>query len=355
EQRFVFVGVDEDALPSIGRRLSAPVHFKVSLSAVDRAALMSRDTDPFNRWEAGQALATDVLLEMAETAKSGIAPRADAIYVDAIGEVLARAEEDHAFAAEMLAPPGESELALKMTPADPVAIHDARMALIRGVAGKHRESFGALYGKLESAQAFAPDAASAGRRRLRNACLRYLTAEDTDASAQIAEAHYRSASNMTDMIAGLAALSRMDWPERETAFADFHDRFAKDPLVLDKWMALQAGSPLATTMVQVRALMKHPAFDIQNPNRVRALIGAFSANHLRFHEADGSGYALVCDVLRELDSINPQVAARMAAAFENWRRYDDARQQSMRAELETILKKPGLSANLFEVASKILK
>jgi aminopeptidase N len=291
---------------------------------------------------------------MADTAKSGIAPRADAVYVETIGEVLARAEEDHAFAAEMLAPPGESELALKMTPADPVAIHDARMALIRGVAEKHRESFEALYGKLESGQAFAPDAESAGRRRLRNCCLRYLTAEDTDASAQTAEAHYRSATNMTDMIAGLAALSRMDWPERETAFADFHDRFARDPLVLDKWMALQAGSPLATTIVQVRALMKHPAFDIKNPNRVRALIGAFSGNHLRFHEADGSGYALVCEVLRELDSINPQVAARMAAAFENWRRYDEDRQQLMRAELETILKQPGLSSNLFEVASKIV-
>jgi aminopeptidase N len=327
----------------------------VPMSMVDRAALMSRDSDQFNRWEAGQALATDVLLEMAETAKSGIAPRADAIYVDAIGEVLARAEEDHAFAAEMLTPPGESELALKMTPADPVALHDARMALIRGVAEKHREVFDALYLNLDSQEEFTPDAASAGRRRLRNVCLRYVTAEDTDASAQTAEAHYRAATNMTDMIAGLAALSRMDWPERETPFADFHDRFANDPLVLDKWMGLQAGSPLAGTLGQVRTLMKHPAFDIKNPNRVRALIGGFSANHLRFHEADGSGYALVAEVLRELDSINPQVAARMAAAFENWRRYDEDRQQLMRAELEATLKKQGLSANLFEVASKILQ
>jgi aminopeptidase N len=199
-----------------------------------------------------------------------------------------------------------------------------------------------------------PDAASAGQRRLRNVCLRYVTAEDSDASAQTADAHYRSATNMTDMIAGLAALARMDWPEREPAFAHFYDRFAGDPLVLDKWMGLQAGSSLPGTIAQVRALMKHPAFDMKNPNRVRALIGAFSANHLHFHEADGSGYALVGETLRALDAINPQVAARMAAAFENWRRYDDSRQRLMRAELESILNKTGLSTNLFEVTTKLL-
>jgi aminopeptidase N len=354
EQRFVFVDVEEEPLLSIGRRFSAPVHFKSSLKGAERAALMSRDTDAFSRWEAGQALATEALLEMADTAKSGIAPRADAVYVDTIGEVLARAEEDHAFAAEMLGPPTEAELALKMTPVNPEAIHDARTALIRGAGEKHRDAFEALYTGLQSDGPFTPDAASAGQRRLRNACLRYLTAADDEASAELADRHYRAATNMTDMVAGLAALSRMDWPERETALAHFHDRFANDPLVLDKWMALQAGSPLVTTLGTVRALMQHPAFDMKNPNRVRALVGAFSANHLRFHEPDGSGYALLSEVLRALDPINPQVAARMAAAFENWRRYDDKRQALMRAELESILKQPGLSANLFEVSGKML-
>ncbi|MBV9063692.1 MAG: aminopeptidase N [Alphaproteobacteria bacterium] len=354
EQRFIFVDVDEEPLPSIGRRLSAPVHFKVPMSAADRAALMSRDTDPFNRWEAGQALATDVLLEMADTAGSGIAPRADAVYVDAADDVLARADDDHAFAAEMLVPPSEAELALRMQPANPEAIHDAREALIRGVAEKHRDRFEALYANLQSDRAFAPDAASAGRRRLRNLCLRYLTAADDEASARLADRHYRTATNMTDMVAGLAALSRMDWPEREPALAHFHDRFANDPLVLDKWMSLQAMSPLAGTIGHVRALMRHPAYDKKNPNRVRALIGAFSANHLRFHEADGSGYVLLAEVIRGLDSINPQVAARMAAAFENWRRYDEKRQALMRGALEGIANQPGLSTNLFEVTTKML-
>ena len=137
-------------------------------------------------------------------------------------------------------------------------------------------------------------------------------------------------------------------------FAHFHDRFRSDALVLDKWLALQASSPLPDTVDGVRALMRHPFFDIKNPNRVRALIGAFSGNHLRFHASDGKGYALVGETLRALDAINPQVAARMAGIFENWRRYDSARQALMRHELESMLATPGRSTNLFEVASKML-
>ncbi len=159
---------------------------------------------------------------------------------------------------------------------------------------------------------------------------------------------------MTDMIAGLAALTRMESPRRDAAFAHFHDRFATDPLVLDKWMSLQAASSLPGTVAGVRALMKHPAFDMKNPNRARALIGAFAGNHLRFHAGDGQGYALVGETIRALDGINPQVSSRMSAAFEAWRRYDDRRQAWMRGELETTLKLSGISANLFEVATKML-
>jgi len=354
EQRFVFVDVEEEPLLSIGRRFSAPAHFRTKASAGDRAVLMGRDADPFNRWEAGQALATDVLLEMARTEQSGIAPRADAIYVDAIGEVLERAADDYAFAAEMLIPPSEGELALMMQPADPVALHEARQALIQAIAVAQYENFEQLYRKLDTTAPYTPDAESAGRRRLRNVCLRYLTAAEDEGSAELANRHYRSATNMTDMIAGLAALTRMDSPVADAAFADFHDRFANDPLVLDKWMSLQASSPRQGSIAVVKSLMSHPAFDMKNPNRVRSLIGAFSANHLRFHEADGAGYALVGDTIRTLDSINPQVAARMAAAFENWRRYDASRQAWMRKELETTLKMPSLSSNLFEVGTKML-
>ena len=349
QTRFTFVDVAEEPLLSVGRGFSAPAVFKVPTGRKANAQLMARDSDAFNRWEAGQSLATDVLKEMA----SGKA-QADPTYVTAIGEVLARADEDVAFAALMLTPPTESELALAMIPADPDAIHAARTALIRAVADAHRARIDALYKSLEIGQAFSPDAEQAGRRALRNVLLRYLTAADDETAAALSDAHYRAAGNMTDMIAGLAALTRMVSPRRDAAFAHFYDRFRDDALVLDKWMGLQAYSPLPDTVERVRALTRHPSYDVKNPNRVRSLVGAFSANHVRFHAADGSGYALVGETIRTLDGINPQVSSRMAAAFEAWRRYDPKRQALMRAELEASLKVPGISPNLFEVASKML-
>jgi aminopeptidase N len=343
-QRFVFVDITEEPLLSLGRDFSAPAIFRTAHGRQERAILMGKDSDAFNRWEAGQILATEIMLE----ARSD----ANADYLAAIGDVLAQAEEDPAFAAQMLVPPTESELAAKKTPVDPVGIHTARIALVRAIALAHRDRLAQLYEHMRDAGDFSPDAASAGRRALRNACLRYLTAADDEAAAGLAEAHYRSADNMTDMIAGLAALTRIESPLRDGAFTHFHHRFKNDPLVLDKWMGLQAGSPLPETVTTVRELMKHPAFDIKNPNRVRALIGAFSANHLRFHSADG--YRLVGEVIRSLDSMNPQVAARMAGAFESWRRYDAPRQELMRAELKAIQSLPGISPNLFEVVGKML-
>jgi aminopeptidase N len=354
EERFVFANVPEEPLLSIGRGFSAPANFKLALDRKARATLMGHDGDAFNRWESGQALATEILLDMADKAKAGAAPATDKIYLDAIGEVLSRAEDDPAFAALMLAPPLESELAMARTPVDPDAIHLARSALVLSVSQAHGKVLEALYQKFSVAGDFSPDAASAGRRSLRNALLRYLTAGDGDAAATRADAHYRAATNMTDMIAGLAALSRMNSPLRDGAFAHFHDRFRGDALVLDKWLALQASSSLPDTVKGVRALMKHPAFDIKNPNRVRSLVGAFAGNHLRFHARDGEGYRLLGETLRTLDGINPQVAARMAAAFENWRRYDPERQALMRTEIEGLARMPGLSTNLFEVTGKML-
>jgi aminopeptidase N len=348
--RFVFVDVAEEPLLSLGRGFSAPAVFRTPYGREERAVLMGCDHDDFNRWEAGQILAAEIMLEVAGKAR----PDADRDYIAAIGHVLSRAEDDPAFAAQMLMPPTENELAAKKTPVDPDGIHTARVTLVKAIALAHRDRLAQLYEHMRDEDDFSPDAKSAGRRALRNACLRYLTAEDDEAAAGLAEAHYRSATNMTDMIAGLAALTRMESPLRDNAFTDFHDRFKSDPLVLDKWMGLQAGSPLPETVPSVRALMRHPAFDIKNPNRVRALIGAFGGNHLRFHSASGDGYRLVGDVIRTLDPINPQVAARLTGAFESWRRYDPARQALMKAELEKIHAMPGISPNLFEIAGKML-
>jgi aminopeptidase N len=354
-QRFTFVDVAEEPLLSLGRGFSAPVVFRTSHGRHDRATLMGKDSDSFNRWEAGQILAAEIMLEVAGPPSIGKARAdADTSYIGAIGDVLAQAEQDPAFAAQMLLPPTESELAARRMPVDPDGIHAARAGLVRAIAASHRPRLAQLYEQMRDTGDFRADAKAAGRRALRNAALRYLTAADDEAAAGLAQAHYRSATNMTDMIAGLAALTRMQSPLKGNAFGDFHDRFRNDPLVLDKWMSLQAGSPLPETAEAVRGLMQDRAFDIKNPNRVRALVGAFAANHLRFHDRSGSGYRLVGEVIRTLDPMNPQVAARLTGSFETWRRYDEARQVLMRAELEAILRQKPLSPNLFEVASKIL-
>jgi aminopeptidase N len=355
ERRFVFTGVAEEPVLSIGRNFSAPVIIRTPANARTRAFLMGRDTDAFNRWEAGQQLSTEVLLAMIQDVQLGRPPRADSVYVEAIGGVLERADEDHAFTALMLLPPSESELALAVTPIDPEAIHLARNALIRTIAEAHGAALPVLYGRLESRTPFSPDAVSAGRRSLRNSVLRFLTASDDEGAVVRADAHYRMATNMTEMTAGLAALARMANPRRDAAFAHFHDRFQADPLVLDKWMGLQAMSPQRDTVERVRSLMSHKVFSLKNPNRVRALIGAFAiGNPLRFHDRAGAGYRLVREVVQTLDVINPQTAARMAAAFEAWRRYDPERQRLMRSELEAIASGPGLSANLYEMVTKML-
>ena len=343
-QRFTFVDIGEEPLLSLGQGFSAPAIFRAGLSGKDRATLMGKDGDAFNRWEAGQILAADLMLDGGSNAD----------YIAAIGDVLAEAEKDPAFAAQMLMPPTDSELAAKRAPVNPDGLYAARVSLIRAVAAAHGQRLAYLYEAMRETGDYSPDAKSAGRRALRNAALRYLTAADDEAAAGLAQQHYRSATSMTGMIAGLAALTRMESPLRGAAFNHFHDRFRGDPLVLDKWMSLQAGAPTPGTVAEVEALMRDPHFDIKNPNRVRALIGAFSANHLRFHQADGAGYRLVGEIVRTLDAMNPQVAARLAGCFETWRRYDSGRQQMMQAELEAILRLPGMSPNLFEVAGKIL-
>jgi aminopeptidase N len=355
QHQFVFTGVEEAPTLSLARNFSAPAILKTVTDAKTRAFLMEKDSDPFNRWEAGQQLATDILLGMAEAIQSGGAPGVPQEYIGAIGGVLARADEDYALAALMLMPPSESELATRMSPIDPEAIHAARKRLIAAIQAAHRGALASLYKRLESRGAFSPDAASAGRRALRNAALRFLTAADDENAATIAEAHYRGAANMTEMTAGLAALARMASPKRDEAFVHFHDRFRDNPLVLDKWMSMQAQSPCEDTVTRVRALTEHPAFSMKNPNRVRALIGAFAlGNPLRFHDKSGAGYALLRETVVNLDGINPQTASRIASAFESWRRYDGERQKLIRAELEAIAARSNLSANLYEVVTKIL-
>ena len=357
-QRFTFEDVADPALVSLNRNFTAPIKLQDGLGSSQRAFQMSHDADPFNRWEAGQRLAIDVLLARARSfgesgeAKAGADERA---YIDAFAACLADDGLDDAFRAELLALPTESYLGEQMAVIDVDGAHAARVGLMAEVARALGSELRALHDSLADDAPYSPDGPQVGRRALRNRALGYLAQLPAEAAEALLAERYASADNMTDRMAALALFSDREGETADAALEDFHARWHDDPLVIDKWFGLQAMSARAGTRARVEELLGHPAFSLRNPNRVRALIGAFVAgNPLRFHGADGGGYAFLADRVVALDPLNPQVAARLMTALGRWRRFDGGRQALMRAALERILTIPELSRDVYEIASKSL-
>jgi len=352
KQTFRFVGLPEPRALSLNRGFSAPVNIKAAMSGAERAFLMAHDSDAFARWEAGQQYAAGLLLRRVNDAKAAFDPA----FVDAIGQILRDDKLEPAFAAEAVALPSEDYIADQMAVVDVDAIYAARKALRRQIAETHRDLLLRIYEANRSATPYSPDAGPAGQRSLKNGALSYLSElalEDAGILQRIAE-QYRQADNMTDRMAALRLLIDLDVPERQAALDDFQERFRDDALVLDKWLSLQAISALPDTLDKVKGLLTHPAFSMHKPNKVRALIGSFTMNSLRYHAADGSGYAFHAERMLELDAVNPQVAARLLAPLGRWRRFDAGRQAKMKAELARVLAAPKLSAETYEIASKSL-
>jgi aminopeptidase N len=270
--------------------------------------------------------------------------------------VLAQAASDPAFAAEALLPPAESLLAEHMDVVAPDAIHAVRTQLLRDIAASLQELLYDTYQRFEMQQAYSPDADAAGRRALRNLVLAYLMETQTAQARTLVHGHFNAADNMTDSFAALAILADFDCPERTRALEVFHARWQNEPLVVDKWLRVQATSRLPGALACVAQLLEHPAFSMKNPNKVYALIGGFSqGNHVRFHAADGRGYAFLADQVIALDPLNPQVAARMARGFDRWRKFDAGRQLHARSALERIRNTAGLSKDVSEIVTKGLQ
>lgn len=354
-ETFRFVDVAAPPVPSLLRNFSAPVKLQgVPLERLKFLAI--HDTDPVARWDAGQQVAIRVLLDRVEAHAQGRSmPPLDPDLIAAMRQTLADAERDPAFAAEALVLPSESTLADEMATVAVDAIHaarqSARAALGQALAGPLADT----YRTLADPGTYRIDGRSIGRRALRNACLAYLAAGDTLAGARLAKAQFDAQANMTDVLAALAVLVDIDCPERGAALDAFYRRWADDPLVIDKWFSLQARSSLPGTVVAVRALAAHPAFSRANPNRVRALVGAFSqGNPVHFHAASGEGYDFLASEVLALDPANPTTAARLVQPLGQWRRYDAARQGLMRTALDRILATPGLSPNTYEIVAKSL-
>jgi aminopeptidase N len=354
-QTFRFTGIGEEPTPSLLRNFSAPVKLKLDLPAERRRQLIAHDGDPFNRWEMAQQYATRLILEIIGAIQSGKAPAPDSAFIEALRDVLRDGALDKALIADTLVLPPEDYLAQQMAVVDVEAVHAARETLRRAIAERLKEDFRAAYHGNASNQPYRPDPASTARRRLRNVALGYLGALGDSESVSRCQEQARTADNMTDELGALAVLNDLDDPARDDALAAFYARWKDDPLVIDKWFSLQAMSSLPGTLANVETLLAHPSFSIKVPNKVRALIGAFcQSNQLRFHAADGKGYAFLADRVLELNRINPQVAARLVGAFGQWRRFDAGRQALMKSALERIAGTEGLSPDVYEVATKTL-
>lgn len=345
-------GVDRPPVLSALRGFSAPVVLTTDAEPKDRYVQLAADPDLFNRWEAGQDLARELMLARA-------AGRPDEVneerYADAVGRALADQAADPAFKALLLALPTESDLALARQPADPAAIHEAREALRARLALHLEEELKRLHTGLQGIGEFSPEAAEAGRRALRNTALDVLAANPHAETLERAKGHYEAAGNMTDAMGGLSALMSIGGEAFEEALTDFYARWKSEPLVIDKWFALQARDPSEGAIGRVLGLTAHPAFDAKNPNRLRALVGTFAAgNPARFHDPSGAGYAFLADQILAVDAFNPMVAARLLEPLGGWRRYTPALGARMRGELERIVAKEGLSKNVYELASRAL-
>lgn len=354
EQTFTFTGLPSEPVPSLFRGFSAPVRVVDDLDDDARLFLATHDTDPFNRWEAAQTLAATCLLravdERAATGSFTVAPA----LVEMARALLADEVLDPALLAEALALPGESDLGDRMTTVDVEGIHEVRRAARRAIAEACAPALVARFERHRDASSGEIDATAFGHRALQNVCLAYLSALG-DEHVERVFAQFTEARTMTEQFAALSILTNLETPRRTEALGAFRERFGQDALVLNKWFAVQASSTRDGAFDDVVALLDDEAFDITNPNRARSVYGAMARTPTLFHRADGKGYRLLADAVLAIDALNPVFAGRVAGAFSQWRRYDDARQALVKTELERILATADISPNTFEIIDKTLR
>jgi len=353
---FVFTGVAERPIPSLNRGFSAPIKLRLPIEPDDLRFLAAHDPDPFNRWQAVQTLAMSLLTGNVSAPRGGAPAREDEGLMAALAAILADRRLEPAFVALALTPPSEADIGREIgSDVDPDAVFAARKGLRAATGERLGAALAETYARMITPGPYRPDAAGAGRRALRNVCLDLLAATQASDAIARALAQYDAADNMTARMAALETLSQHDRPERAHALDDFYRRYADDPLIIDKWLSLQAVIPEPATLERVRALTSHPAFSMANPNRVRSLIGAFAlANHTQFNRSDGAGYDFVADIVLTLDPINPQVAARIVGAFRSWRALEEGRRARAEATLRRVAAAPSLSRDVGDIVARTL-
>jgi aminopeptidase N len=353
EQTFTFADLPGRPVPSILRGFSAPVKLETDLSDDDLRLLQVHDTDGFNKWEAGQTLALRTIQRVMEKPETDISQ-----FVADVGTLVEQGlavQGDKALLARALSLPLLGVIAQHQAVVDPAAIDEARTAILKQIKSTHKDALAALYDANRNTGEFSITPEAMGRRALQHAVLDILTVTNGTGCAARSKAHYDAADNMTDRVTALACLSDSSQPQRAEVFADFYARFKNYPLVVDKWFSLQAIANREQIFDDLAMLRNHADFNIKNPNRVRSLYSAFAINNpVKFHDPSGNGYAFLRDVIIELNTINPQIAARMVTPLREWKRYTPALQAQMKAALEAILATPNLSGDVFEIVSKSL-
>jgi aminopeptidase N len=350
---WVFLGVEKPPVISALRQFSAPVILTIDEPQSHAFARFKGDSDPFNRWEAAQGLAKAIMLD--ET------PDDDLInaFAQGLEATLLDGQLDNAFKALIMGLPTEADLAQSQSPIDPAFLHRNRKAFKTALSLRLHDTLTSLYKGLATAEIFSPDAVSAGQRAFRNALLDLMLAghnrgAENAMSVNLAFRHYETATNMTDMVGGLVALMHVQDRPYKDALDAFYTRFKNEPLVIDKWFALQAGCPHPDTLARVRALSHHPDFDAKTPNRWRALVQAFANNQSVFHAPDGGGYAFLVEQILAVDAFNPMTAARLVEPLSRYRFYARPYSENMRQALQMITAAPNLSKNVLELAAKAL-
>lgn len=356
QQSFTFVGLESEPVPSALRGFSAPVRLRSDLSETELLHLLTHDEDAFNRWEAAQTLASRTIVEqIRRPAQPGtVVESVGEGLIEALGTALRQAEQDPAFTARILSLPGRSYIAQQLGEIDVDAMHRVFKAFQNTIGRRLAGELQAAYGAMVAIDDGTTGTRAIAARSLKNLALGYLTISDSERFRRLAIDQFHASRMMTDRLAALRALSEAQAPEAAGLLDEFYQEWRNEPLVVNKWFALQAGIEDEAAPDRVRELLAHPAFTARNPNRVRAVLGTFSmANLIGFHRIDGAGYTLLADKIVELDERNPQVAARLLTAFGRWRRFDATRQRLMRGQLERLLKL-SLSRDSFEIANKSL-
>jgi aminopeptidase N len=356
EQSFRFVGLPGKPVVSALRGFSAPVKLHIERSPQELAFLFAHDPDFFNRWDAGQELAARAMLKLTPQLAAGAPPQpVEPLLLEAFRALVSGEWPDLSYLALLLTLPSEEYVGAAMKVIDPDAVHAARQWVKQELARDLEADFQRLYRAHHEDRYDRFDAGTVGRRRLKNTCLAYLSELDTAAAHRLATKQYHESHTMTDRIAALSAMVNSHSPERSECLEEFYQRWKDESLVVGKWFALQATCYLPGTLGRVRALLAHPAFDLKLPNHVRSLIGAFAqSNPVNFHAKDGAGYAFLADHVIELNSVNPQIAARLLTALTPWRRYDDERQRLMCLQLQRVAGAEHISKDVYEVAMKSL-